>query len=447
MAETVAQPLASSTPRVAPAYRTYAACLLLVIYILNFIDRQVINILAEPIKRDLGLADWQVGLMSGFAFALFYTVLGIPIARLAERRNRPLIIAASLTAWSGFTALCGFARSFGQLCLLRVGVGVGEAGCTPPAQALISEYFPKEKRASALAFYALGVPLGTLLGMAFGGVIADAFGWRDAFMLVGAPGLVAAVLVTFTLRETRPELTADLQAVAPALPTRQAFAVLARKRTFWLLACAVGFKVLFTDGQAPFTAAFFLRSHPAEMASLAARFGLKPIGFLGIVIGLMTGVFGAVSTWLGGVLADRAAARDVRDVVVVPALAIIITVPAYIAAVLVSDARLAFALMAVQSFTNCFWAGPVYATTHGIVPKHLRATATSVLILVINLMGMGSGPVFVGAISDLFSGPLGFGPAEGLRAALICAALASLAGAALYWTARRTIVADLEPEI
>jgi MFS family permease len=445
MVESVARSAPAAQGGITRSYRSYALRLLALIYALNQVDRQVVNILAEPIKRDLGLADWQLGLMSGFAFALFYTVLGIPIARAAEHRSRPLIIAGSLAAWSGFTALSGMAGSFLQLCLFRVGVGVGEAGCTPAAQALISDYYPKARRASALAVYALGVPFGAVVGLAFGGMIADEYGWREAFFIVGAPGLLVAAVAAVTLRETRTRVSADL-ASTPRASVREALGTLLSKRTFWLLSTAVGFKVMFTDGQAPFIASFFLRNHGPQIAEIAAQFGLKPIGFIGLAIGLMTGVFGVLSTWLGGAIADAAAARDVRHVVIAPAVAIVVTVPAYIAALLVPDARLALGLLMVMCFTNSLWAGPVYATTHAIVPRHLRATATSVLILVINLMGMGSGPVIWGALSDLFSGPLGLGSGGGLRAALICSAIASLGGAALYWCARSTVVGDLEPD-
>ena len=182
-----------------PGYTRYAMFLLLGIYIVNFLDRAVVNILAEPIKNDLGLADWQLGLMSGLAFAIFYTVLGIPIARLAERKNRPIIIGTAVAVWSGFTALSGMAQNFAQLVLFRIGVGVGEAGCTPPAHSLIADYVPKEKRASALAFYSMGTPLGGLLGLVMGGLIADAYGWRVAFFVAGAPGILFALLCWFTL--------------------------------------------------------------------------------------------------------------------------------------------------------------------------------------------------------------------------------------------------------
>ena len=196
MTETAAPSAEPSAPPATPAvsaapysasYTRYAMFLLLGIYIVNFLDRAVVNILAEPIKNDLGLADWQLGLMSGLAFAIFYTVLGIPIARMAERKNRPIIIGTAVAVWSGFTALSGMAQNFAQLVLFRIGVGVGEAGCTPPAHSLIADYVPKEKRASALAFYSMGTPLGGLLGLVMGGLIADAYGWRVAFFVAGAP--------------------------------------------------------------------------------------------------------------------------------------------------------------------------------------------------------------------------------------------------------------------
>src|SRR5213078_5045417 len=199
---------AREAPVVLPAlpsrvYRSYALSLLMLIYVVNFVDRQVVSILAEPIKRDLHLADWQLGLMTGLAFAVLYTVLGLPIARVAERGDRPWIIAASVAVWSAFTAVSGMAQTFAQLVLARIGVGVGEAGCTPPALSLIADTVPREQRASAVSIYMLGAPVGSLLGLALGGLIADAFGWRMAFVLVGLPGLVLAATAALTLREPR----------------------------------------------------------------------------------------------------------------------------------------------------------------------------------------------------------------------------------------------------
>lgn len=439
--------IAAEAPAVlAPAprpYRRYALGLLLGIYVLNCLDRQVINILAEPIKREFRLADWQVGLMSGVSFALIYSLTAFPIARMAEHRHRPRIIAAALACWCGFTALCGAAQSYVQLCLFRFGVGVGEAGCTPPALSLISDYFPKDKRASALGIYAVGAPLGVLTGLGFGGLVADAYGWRTAFLLAGAPGVVLAAVVFATLREPRARLAA-VRAAQPGIGGT--LRVLLSKPTFWLLAFAAGFKMVFTDGQAPFLASFFLRSHPAEVAALAARFHLGPMGFLGLTLGGINGVFGVLSGWVGGAIADRAAARDVRNIVIAPAIALLVAAPAYIAALCVGDATLALAFLVIQCSTNVFWAGPVYATIHGVTPVRMRATATAMALFIINIMGTGLGPLLIGAMSDAFGRTAGLGPAAGLRAALITASLISLVGVALYWRARRTIVADLEPE-
>lgn len=246
------------SPGIAPVsagYRRYALWVLLVIYTLNFLDRQVVNILAEPIKQELGLSDWQLGMMTGLAFAVFYTVLGIPIARLAERGDRPRIIAASVLAWSAFTMLCGLAQNVWQLIAARIGVGVGEAGCTPPAHSLITDYVPKEKRASAIAFYSIGTPLGTLAGMAMGGLVADAYGWRAAFMVAGAPGVIFAVIAALTLVEPRKSLAADLAArAAKPIGFSEALRVLRGKKTFWLVSLAAAIKAFISYGQAPFIA-------------------------------------------------------------------------------------------------------------------------------------------------------------------------------------------------
>lgn len=438
------QPVAA--PRVLPkGYSSYALTLLLVIYIFNFLDRQVINILAEPIKQDLKLTDWQLGLMSGFAFAIFYTTLGVPIARMAERRNRPLIIAGSLAAWSGFTVLCGQAQNFLQLCLFRIGVGVGEAGCTPPAHSLISDYFPKEKRASALAFYSMGVPLGSLLGMAMGGVIADAYGWRVAFVVAGLPGLLLAVVVAFTLKETRSNLASDMAAAKAAQPSfSEAMKLLAGKPTFWLLAMAAALKSFIGYGHAPFTASYFLRNHGEQVADLAGQFGLQSVGFLGLALGLISGTFGAMSSMIGGWIADRVGARDVRNIVIAPALAVIVTVPVFIFAILADSVPLALGLLVIPYLLNYFWYGPVYSTTQGIVPANMRATAAAILLLIVNLVGLGLGPLAVGLLSDYLNNGLGMGPAEGVRWALIISACAGLLSGVLFLLARRTIARDME---
>jgi len=425
---------------VSTGYRRYALWVLLIIYTLNFLDRQVVNILAEPIKRDLGLADWQLGMMTGLAFAIFYTVLGIPIARIAETKNRPYIIGTSVAVWSAFTVLCGFTQNFWQLILMRIGVGVGEAGCTPPAHSLISDYVPKEKRASAIAFYSIGTPLGTLAGMAMGGLVADAYGWRVAFMVAGAPGILFALVAAFTLIEPRRQLAADIAARASSqISFMAALAVLATKKTFWLVALAASIKAFVGYGHAPFTASFFFRNHGPELAELAAVFSLKSTGFLGLALGLIGGTAGVVGAWLGGVLADRLGAKDLRAYVTVPAIASVLTIPIFIIAVSLDSPMAAIGLLAVNALLGTLWYGPVYATAQSIVDPSMRATASAVLLLIINLVGLGLGPLAVGLLSDILAGPGGLGEAQGVRWALILSASLGLVAFGLFWRARKTI--------
>lgn len=434
---------------VSPGYRSYAMGLLLIIYVMNFVDRQVVNILAEPIKRELGLLDWQLGAMSGLAFALFYTVLGLPIARLAERGNRPYIIGAALAVWSGFTALCGLAQNFTQLLLARIGVGVGEAGCTPPAHSLITDYVPKEKRASALAFYSMGTPLGSLVGMGLGGIIADAYGWRMAFIVCGIPGIVLAIIAALTLvepriRQTAAELKERAQAMRDAKPFKAALATLKRKRTFWLVSFAAAIKAFIGYGQAPFAASFFYRNHTEEIASLAAMFGLQSGGFLGLALGLMGGIGGAIGAFVGGMIADKYGVRDYRAYVSVPAIASLAVIPIYVLAILSPFATFALGSLLIGSILGTLWYGPVYATAQTIVPPHMRATASAVLLFIINLIGLGLGPLAVGALSDMFAITFGMGEAEGVRWALLVSAFAGLGAALLFWMARSTIRDEME---
>ena len=438
-----AVPDASATP-FSVGYTRYAMFLLLGIYIVNFLDRQVVNILAEPIKNDLGLADWQLGLMSGLAFAVFYTFLGIPIARMAERKNRAFIIGGAVAVWSGFTALCATATNFAQLIFYRIGVGVGEAGCTPPAHSLIADYAPKEKRASALAFYSMGTPIGSLLGLVMGGIIADAYGWRTAFLVAGAPGLIFAVLAFFTLKEPRRFLSEHAEKVRMANTATfgQTMAYLGKRPTFWFIAFAAAIKAFIGYGHAPFTASFFLRNHTAEVAMLADGFGLKSVGFLGLALGLISGTAGAIGSWVGGWIADKYGKRDLRAYMVAPAVASLITIPVYITAVTIDSAAVALFVLAIDAFLGTLWYGPVYGTGQSVVPPHMRATAAAILLFIINLIGLGLGPLAVGILSDYLNKGMGLGSAEGVRWALIVSAMFGLVAFTCFWLARRTIRED-----
>jgi len=425
---------------VSPAYRRYALTVLLIIYFLNFLDRQIVAILAEPIKNELHLADWQLGVMTGLAFALFYTVLGIPIARYAETGHRPRIIAVAAGLWSLFTIACGFAQNFVQLVACRIGVGIGEAGCTPPAHSLITDYTPREKRASALAFYALGTPLGGLLGLALGGMIADAYGWRTAFLFAGVPGLLMALVAWTTLREPRRQLHADLAALKASRPDfKTAMAEIRGKRTFWLIAFAAAIKAFIGYGAAAFLAPFFFRNHAAELAQIADSFGLGVTGFLGVALGIVLGLTGAVGTYLGGYLADKYGARDLRAYVSIPAISTLLGIPFYIAGLLADSAVAALILFAFPPILNTLWYGPGYAAVQGLVRPQTRATATAVLLFIINLIGLGLGPLGVGAVSDFISGSMGPGSAEGVRWSLMIFILFGAVASGLFWLARSSI--------
>ena len=428
-------------PLVSAGFRTYALVILLIVYTINFLDRSIVSILAEPIKDDLKISDTQLGLLTGLAFGLVYCGFGLPIARLADRFNRVQIISASLALWSACTVLCGQAGSYAALVVARMGVGVGEAGCTPTAHALITDYTPKEKRASALAFFSMGTPLGTLAGLAMGGVIADAYGWRTAFLIAGVPGLLLAVVCLFTLREPRNALTlAARRANETAQMTFSAtLRYLSGKRTFWCMAFGAAIKAFIGYGHAPFIASFFLRNHGPEVAQLAGQFGLKPVGFLGIALGLLAGIFGTFSSWAGGAIADRYGARDLRAYASAPAIASVASLPFFCAAMMADSAVLALILLIPSNLLGSLWYGPVYASAQSLVPPNMRATSASITIFIINMLGLGGGALVVGALSDFFNTGMGLGKGDGIRWALIVSAGFGVIAAGFFWTARSRI--------
>ena len=408
--------------------------ILLTVYVFNFIDRQIVNILAEPIARDLALSDTQIGLMTGLAFALFYTVLGIPIARFADRgtTSRPKVIALALAVWSAMTALCGLAQNFAQLLLARIGVGVGEAGCTPPAHSLISDMVPPEKRASALAFYSLGIPVGTLLGMIIGGTLADYVGWREAFVIVGLPGVGLALLVWFVIKDPR---QADAAAILrgknqpAALPLGQALREVMLSRAFVLLLFAGSAAAFLSYGKTTWTTIFFQRTH-----------GMTP-GQVGLWFGLLGGVAGMLGTWLGGYLADRFGAINRRHVLSAPAIGMALAVPVAIAAYHAPSWPLALVLLFVPTVCNSLYYGPCYSAAQGLVPLRARAIAAAALLFFQNLIGLGLGPLFFGMLSDGLQ-PL-FG-ADSVRYVLYGAAVLGLVPAFFFWRCGLLLNAELD---
>jgi MFS family permease len=432
-------------PLVSASFRSYALVVLLLVYTVNFLDRQIVSILAEPIKNDLGITDTQLGLLTGLAFGIIYCGFGLPLARLADKANRVWIISGSLALWSACTVLCGRAVSYPTLVLARMGVGLGEAGCTPTAHALIADYTPKEKRASALAFFSMGTPIGSLLGLAMGGVVADAYGWRAAFLVAGLPGLILALLVLFTLKEPRKAMSEAAVQASNAIQMSFSATVryLSAKQTFWFMAFGAAIKAFIGYGHAPFTASYFLRVHGPEVAQLAAQFGLKPVGFLGIALGLLAGIFGTASSWMGGWIADKFGARDLRAYASVPAAASVLSIPFFCAAMTVDSVLLALLLLIPSSLLGSLWYGPVYASAQSLVPPQMRATSASIVLFIINMTGLGLGALVVGGLSDYFNFTMGLGKAEGIRWALISSSFFGLLAAFLFFMARRRIREDM----
>lgn len=338
-----------SPPLFPNTYRSWVLALLMIVYTSNFVDRTIVAILGQAIKVDMKISDAQLGLLGGIAFAVLYTTLGIPIARLAERHNRVTIISICLTIWSGMTALCGLAANFPLLMLCRVGVGVGEAGCSPSAQSLIADYYAPEKRATALSIYSFGIPLGSMIGAVSGGLMAQYFGWRAAFMIVGLPGVLLAILVKLTLKEPPRGLSepggARLAAPAPSLWTvaKQLFGA----PSFRHMAAGVTLVSFAGYGIGQFSAPYFVR-----------RFGLS-YAEVGLVFGLIGGISSGLGTVLGGYVTDRAGRTDRRWYAWTPAIGVAIAAPIYLAAYLQESWIAAAAiLLAPGSSATPIWVRP-----------------------------------------------------------------------------------------
>ena len=413
-------------------YRTYVLGMLVVVYVFNFLDRQIVTILAEPIKVDLGLSDTQIGLMTGLAFAIFYTVLGIPIARLADRANRVSIISAALVIWSGMTALCGMAQNFTQMLLARIGVGVGEAGCSPPAHSLIADYYPPEQRASALSIYALGIPIGSILGLLAGGWIAEFYGWRVAFYLVGLPGIALALVFKLTVREplrgmSEPNRQATTQAEQP--PLGATIRTLLQTRTMLHLAMGGALTSFVGYGLGQWMPAFFIRIHGMGIAETATYFGL------------VLGVASAIGTFLGGTLADRFSSIDRRVYAWLPAAGVLIAFPFYVVAMLQNNPYVAIAVLVVPSLLNSLWLGPAFGTIQNLAPMRMRALASAMLLFILNIIGLGFGPFLVGVFSDLLVGVAG---EDSLRWAILLATAAYFWAGAHFLRAGRTLREELD---
>ena len=412
-----------------PDRRGLALFMLVVVYTFNFIDRQIVGILAVPIKADLGLSDGQLGLMGGLAFALFYTGLGIPVAMLADRSSRTWIITVSLALWSGMTAACGLATNFWQLFLARLGVGVGEAGGVTPAYSLIMDYYPPGQRARALSAYSFGIPIGSALGIVLGGVIASLVDWRYAFFTVGLAGILLAPLFRLLVKE--PLRGRFDRAPVASRPPRMAeiFHALASKPSFWLLSLGAACSSMMGYGLFFWMPSFMVRSHGLSL--LQASFFYGSILLVGGLAGM----------WAGGWLGDRFGPARRTRYLTIPAAAFMLSVPAYVMGVLTPTLTLAYFVILLPVALGLVWIGPVISTVQQLVRPDMRATASAVFLFVNNLLGIGLGTWAIGALSDTLAAHYG---EDSLRWSIVAGTGFYVIAALLFLLATRWLDRDWE---
>lgn len=415
------------TSMVSERYAYYVLGVLFLVTLFNYIDRQILAILLQPIKDELKVSDTALGFLTGFAFAAFYTVAGLPLARLADRWVRRSLIAVSLATWSLMTAASGLARGFTDLALARIGVGIGEAGASPPAQSLLMDYFPPEKRATVLSLFACGVYVGVGVGFWLGGWINDAFGWRTAFFVVGLPGVVMALVVRLTVRELPRGLSEQLVGTISQYSLQETWrffsSIPAGRHVSFAAAC----QAFAGYGMATWLPAFFMRIHH-----------LTP-GELGRWMSWIFALGGALGTFAGGWMADRWARREPRARAFVSLIGALLSIPFYIATLVLTDQRLALLSTFPATALGSLWLGPSMAIVHDLAPPTMRATAAAVYLFIVTIIGLGAGPQMVGILNDWMGTP------DAVRFSLLVTVIVmSLGSASLYWRTGVTFVRDLE---
>jgi MFS family permease len=405
-----------------PAASWYALLVLTFINIFGFMDRIALSILMEAIKLDLHLTDQQLGLLSGIAFALFYAVLGIPLAWLADRSSRVKLISACLMLWSAMTALSGLAKNYPQLFLARMGVGVGEAGCVPPAHSLIGDYFPREKRALGISLFNAGAAVGVAGGMFFIGMLGERLGWRASMQIVGLMGLPLALLTITTLREPpRPKSKAAREGAF------QSIGVLLKRRAFVNLAIAFALGQVCTDGTSQWLPTYLIRSFGMGMAEIGAW------------VGAITAAFGVLGVISGGLLASALLPRDLRWELWIPTIAFTICIPLFALMALAPNVWVVLAMKTVITFFSAAGAGVATAAVQSFAEPHRRATAVALFLFLASLLGAGIGPFLIGMASDLLAPTFG---AESLRYALLIACVMLLWSVTHYYLASRGALRD-----
>lgn len=420
--------LAGSASGFSESYKRYVLGILLAAYVINVVDRQILSILMEPIKRDLDLSDAQLGFLSGAAFALFYAIAGLPIARLADRTSRVKVMASCMALWSLLTALSGFAGNYLQLLLARIGVGVGEAGGTPPSHSLISSHFPINQRGFAMGVYSAGVPLGLLFGLILGGWINELFNWRVAFFVVGLPGIFVAMLIWLTVKEPE-KPSKDKPGSAPRKHMIAETKELLRRKTYRYVLIGAVFSSTCSYGTMQWMPPYFMRT--LDMSS----------GEVGTFLGLAIGIGGVIGTLLGGRMLDFLSRFDIRWFVWMPILLVGLTLPLRILIFLLEDLYLIAPMLTVSVVFGAAVVAPEIATIQSVSPTSSRSVASAVLLMFQNLVGLGLGPIVVGLLSDAFAGSAGV---NSLRYALIAITTLFVGSMFFHFLASRHVARDIE---
>jgi len=388
-------PSSTENPYDNTRYRNYVLFMLTMAYAFNFIDRQILVILQESIKQELLLSDAQLGLLTGIAFAFFYVMMGIPVARFADKWVRRNIMSIAISTWSFFTAISGFAQNYTQLLLARIGVGVGESGCSPPAHSMISDMYPAEKRGTALSIYSLGINIGVLFGFLLGGWINEFFGWRVAFIVVGVPGILIGILIQTTIKEPIRGARDAIEKVEDAVSFKESIKTLWSKKSFRHISLGASCLALIAYGSAIWFAPYTLRNFDIQT------------GELGTWLALISGILGGAGTLYGGYLADKKGVQDKRWYIWIPAVSAAIALPFLFLVYMLDELYLVLCLFAIPATMATVYMGPSLAMVQGLVNVRMRALASAILFFAINILGLGLGPVLVGIISDQLSADFG----------------------------------------
>jgi len=393
-------------------YRTTVLWLLTLMYVISFIDRQIIGILSPFIKNEMGLSDAQLGWLKGLAFALLYSIVGIPIAWLADRYSRKKIITVSLIAWSGFTALTGMAGSFLQMFLARIGVGIGEAGGSPPSHSIISDLYPKEKRASALGIYSLGIPIGIGFSYLLAGALVEKFGWRGTLYILGVAGIFLAIILAIIIKEPRRGRMDGENITLKTVSIKESILVLAKIPSWWAMCMGIAWVSFGGYAVSAWGVDYIMRFKPEYMPSPDNNKFKWIMFWLGMIH-----LFGyGAGTYFGAVITEKLARKNISFYGIMPGAVLIIGVPCLVAAFWVQSIHFHLALITIYLISAGFYLGPSFAAAQTLAPINMRAMSTALFFLILNIIALGGGPTFVGILSEFLSDK--YGGTQALRLAI-----------------------------